>query len=420
MKRQLSRPARFICATLAVSAVLLCGLTACVASKTPPEATAPVSTAAPPQEPVKPALYPADVQTITEGDGRQIIKTYRLADGESPADIPRDRFTSEGWLYELTDVTRNETGGTDARQHTETVEIDTESDDLAEVIEQLSPALEYESEDGYCGLLTLDLASVECEAAGYENSSYTVTVTREYADLLANDLAYIPKTVTDSGRTLALDSVEWATQSSVNVGYTDIPDIYRAVAKYTGRASQSVATGYVTTADYSGEITKIVEGETVYTAYFVGTKISADKQEAEQGGTSVSAPTPAPDTDNAVIPIVPLAFAGVIIVVVAGAAAFLFLRHNVKVYSIGEDGSRTLTAKVRISAKNPVIDLTPLESRPKNLFLLEIDRLAAKALNGKAVEVIFGSAKLGCQIAYEGNAYKIEANFDDQTIKAIY
>jgi hypothetical protein len=366
------------------------------------------------------ALYPADVQTVTEGDGRQIIKTYRLADDESPADIPRDSFTSDGWLFELTDVTRSETGGTDARPHVETVEIDTESDDLVAIMEQLSPALEYESEDGYCGLLTLDLASVQCEAAGYENSSYAVTVTREYADLPANDISYIPKSVTDNGRALALDSVEWAAQSSVNVGYTDIPDSYRAVAKYTGRASQSVATGYVTTANYSGEITKTVDGETLYTAYFAGTEMSADKQEAEQGGTSVSASPPAPDADNAGIPIVPLAFAGVIIVFVAGAAAFLFLRHNVKVYSIGEDGSRALTAKVRVGAKNTVIDLTPLENRPESRFLLEIDRLAAKSLNGKTVEVIFGSAKLGCPIAYEGNTYRIEANFRDQTIKAIY
>jgi hypothetical protein len=247
-----------------------------------------------------------------------------------------------------------------------------------------------------------------------------VTVTREYADLPANDLAYIPKTVTDNGRTLALDSVEWAAQSSANVGYTDIPSRYRAVAKYTGRASQSVATGYVTTASYSGEITKTVEGETVYIAYFIGTETSVPPQETEPGNTSVSASPSAPDADNAGIPIVPLAFAVVIIVFVAGVAAFLFLRHNVKVYSIGEDGNRALTAKVRVSAKNPVIDLTPLESRPEKRFLLEIDRLAAKSLNGKTVEVIFGSAKLGCQIAYEGNAYRIEANFRDQTINAIY
>jgi hypothetical protein len=424
MKKQLSRPARLVCAIMAC-AVLLCGLTACGTDEATPEATEPVSTAAPPQEPVKPALYPADVQTVTEGDGRQIIKTYRLADDESPADIPRDSFESDGWRYELADVTRNETGGTDARQHTETVEIDTQSDDLAEIIAQLSPELEYESEDGYCGVLTLDLASVECEAAGYENSSYAVTVTREYADLPANDLAYIPKTVTDNGRALALDSVEWAAQSSVNVGYTDIPDSYRATAKYVGTASQRVATGYVTTADYTGEIAKTVEGETVYTAYFTGTEISADPPVDSGEGIVESEKDDErpPDAQLSTInySLFTIISAAVVIVLLAGAAVyFFFLRHNVKVYSVGEDGSRTLIAKVRISAKNPVIDLTPLGNRPDSRFLLEIDRLAAKALNGKAVEVIFGSAKLGCPVAYEGNAYRIEANFRDQTIKAIY
>jgi hypothetical protein len=377
----------------------------------------------------KDELFPEDVKTVYEGGGRQIVKTYILADGEKPADIPRDSFTSEGWFYELTDVTKSETGGTDVRPHVETAEIETDSNDLSEVMEQLDPTLDYESADGYSGVLTLDVASVECEAAGYENSSYTVTVTREYEDLPANDLYYIPKTVTEKGRTLALDSVDWQAQSSVNVGYTAIPDSYRAIAKYAGKASQSVATGYVTTADYTGEITKEIEGETVYTAYFTGTDATPAPQEPEADTEPSPAtppapeaePAPAPDADSAPSPIAPLILAAVVVALLGGAAAFLFLRHNVKVHSVSDNGNSVMVAKARVRAKNPVVDLTPLDGRPEGKsFVLEIGKLAAKGLDGHMVEVTFGSSKLYHKIAYEGNAYIIAANFQEMSIKAIY
>jgi hypothetical protein len=414
MKKQFTRPARLVCAMICI--VLLCGLTACGKEKAPPDVSQtesePTFSISPPQEPEKPALYPTAVETITQGNGRQIIKTYILADDESPRDIPRDSFTSDGWHYELADIIKSETGGTDTRPHVETVDLETESNDLIAILEQLSPTLAYESEDGYSGVLTLDISSVECEAAGYENSSYTVTVMREYADFPANDLSYIPKTVTENGRTLMLDSVEWQAQSSIHVGYTDVPDSYRAVAKYVGTATQRVATGYITTAEYAGEITKEIAGETVYTAYYIGEEIIAapvgDSGELIGDNEKTASPSTIP---------YPLF---IIFALLAGAAAFLLLRHNVKVYSLGEDKNPILVAKVRVSTKNPVINLTPLENHSESRFLLEIDRLTAKALNGKTVEVVFGSVKLTCPIAFEGNPYVIEANFREATIKAIY
>jgi len=368
-------------------------------------------TSSPPSDPeVKYELYPTDVQTITEENGRRIIKTYILAPGESNAGIPRNNFTLDGWQYEFADVTQEKTSGMDDRHHVETVEINTDSNDLSEITGQLAPTLEYESGDGYCGVLTLDLASVKCEASEYKDSSYTVTATREYPNLPANDLYYIPKTITDNGRTLALDGVEWQAQTSIHVGYTDIPDSYRAVAKYTGKATQSIATGYVSTADYTGEITKEIEGDTVYKVYFTGAEVNPTPQETE----------PAPDKDNGSFPIAPIICLVIIIALIGGAAAFFFLRHNVKVYSVGEDGYRVLVAKVKISVKNPAIDLTPLNGSESRCFGLEIDKSAAKSLNGVIINVIFGSAKLPHKIAYEGNPYRIDANFHDMTIKAIY
>ena len=396
---------RLACLIVAVCTLLSCGLTAL--------ATEDGLTV------IKYKLSPTDEQTITEDGRRQIIRTYILAADESPTEIPRDSFTLDGWQYELTDITQETVKDTDVKIHTETVEIETDSNDLNKIIQQLSPTLEYESEDGYCGLLTLDLDSIKSEAASFKNSTYTVTATREYRDLPANDLAYIPKTITDDGRTLAFDSVVWETQSVVKVGYSDVPDSYRAVAKYTGTATKSTPTGFTTTADYTGEVTKEIPGDTVYTAYFSGTEIQPDPEEAEPA-------TPAPalpkqDADIGSIPIVPIIVAVAIIALLVAAAAYFFLRHNVKVYSVEEDGYCDLAAKVRIRLKNPVIDLTPLDDQSESrCFHLEIDKLTAKALNGNFVDVMLKSSTLQHKIAYEGNAYRIEANFSTGTIKAIY
>ena len=396
---------RLICLLVAVCTLLSCGLTALAAEDG--------------LTVIKYKLSPTDEQIIT-GDGkRQIIRTYILAADESPDEIPRDSFTVDGWQYEFADLTQETTEDTDVKSHIETVELGTDSNDLNEIIQQLSTTLEYESEDGYCGLLMLDLDSIKSEAVNFKNSTYTVTATREYRDLPANDLAYIPKTITDDGRALAFDSVVWETQSVVKMGYSDVPDSYRAVAKYTGTATKSTPTGYITTAEYIGEVTKEIPGDTVYTAYFSGAEIKPDPEEPE---TATPAPTlPKQDTDSGSMPIVPIIVAAAIIALLAVAAAYFFLHHNVKVYSIEEDGYCDLAAKVRIRMKNPVIDLTPLGDRSESrCFHLEIDKLTAKGLNGSIFDIMLDSATLHHKIAYEGNVYRIEADFSAGTIKAIY
>jgi hypothetical protein len=105
---------------------------------------------------------------------------------------------------------------------------------------------------------------------------------------------------------------------------------------------------------------------------------------------------------------------------IGGLAAFFLLRRSVKVYKV-TDESRELIAKARITAGNPRTDLTPLRERAEDgRFMLEIDRFAAKSLNGKTVEITYGPASLKHRIAYEGNIYRIEADFRAGVIRAVY
>jgi hypothetical protein len=412
---------------LAVLFVLpLCGITVFAAEEGSPD----LPQAAESQEPALPAaitdmavtparnepekLYPTDVQTIMDGDTRQIVKTYTLAPEQNPADIPRDSFERNGWRYSLTDITEKRISSTDVRAHVETVEISTDTKDLNAIIKLLSPALDYQGEDGYAGLLTLDLSTVKCKEAGYKSSSYTVTATREYPHLSANDLSLIPKTISENGRTLSLEDVAWEAQQTVNVDYDELPYSYRAVAKYAASASKTVAAGYVTTADYVGEVARTSAGETIYAAYFLGTETSPPHPKpALTPGISARGGAP---LSSAPFILAALGLAALL----GGPLAFFFLRPNVKIYAISE-GKYALAAKGKISAKSPVIDLTPLEGRSDGgRFELEIKRLAAKSLSGKTVEAKCGPVSLKHQIAYEGNAYRIEADFSAQTIRAVY
>jgi len=393
-----------------------------------------VTDTAPPTTPEpKTELYPVDVQTIIDGNARQIHKIYMLSATRSPADIPREGFTRDGWQYTLTDITEKRISGMDTRQHTEVISLDTNSNDLNAIIQQLATTMDYATEDGYSGVLTLDLSSVKCEEAGTKNSSYTVTATREYPHLSSSDVSLIPKTVTENGRTLQLDTVSWEAQGVVNVDYTDVPTSYRAIAKYTGTGSKTVVTGYTTTAAYSGELAKAVTGDTVYTVFFDGvslnptatpmpTETPSDESANEStitptdqtGSKDTSGQSNSTNTADTALPIVGIAIGAGVLALCGGAAAFLFLRRNVKVYS---DSFRTLVAKDRITAKGPAIDLSPLDG---DCFCTEIDKLTAKTLNGTTIEVRNSGTVLKHKIASEGNVYRIEADFGAGMIQAIY
>jgi len=406
---------RLIFALLLACAMLLsCGLAAIAAEEGSPDlaqAAAPPTAATPlpvTQGDMPKGLYPTDVQTVILDGARQIIKTYTLTAGQDPAGIPRDNFTRDGWRYELTDITEKRTNETDTKGHTETVEISTETKDLNEIIKLLAPTLDYQGEDGYCGLLALDLSSVSCEAAGYTNSSYTATSTREYPHLSNADTSLIPKAITDNGRTLTLDSVSWETQRYNNVDYEDIPESYRAVAQYSAKASRSVVTGYVTTAGYIGEVSRTAAGDTVYTVYFSGSEIGPAPKLVE---------LPIVEHNSAFPVVLFLIVLAAILALLAGAGAYWYLlRHNVKVYK-DIDGKRTLVAKDKISVKKALIDLSPLDGY---YFIIEIDKYAAKALNSHRVEIRHDATSQKHKIAYEGNAYTIEADFVAGTVQAIY
>ena len=239
-----------------------------------------------------PALYPTEVLEYTAGDldEPRISKTYELSPTDDPALIPTEDFERSGRVYTLLHIIKEDQTETDTKEHIEVVTLETDTSDMAEILQLLEPELEITTEDGYTGTLAPDYTNIQVEASGYGTSSRTVSATRTYPNLSSADLALIPKTTEEGGRTLTLADVDWQEAATDYQDGYDLAIRYTATATYTGTATSKYATGYTVTADYKGEVTKTSCDTVTYTAIFAshGETQNGDgaaKTAAENGGS---------------------------------------------------------------------------------------------------------------------------------------
>ena len=186
--------------------------------------------------------YPTSV-TRSE-DGTEIRKVYDLSPEQDPAGIPRSDFEQDGFHYTLTDLLQQELPEHESRPHTETVSLESKSKDMESVLALLPQEKEFVTEDGLSGTLSLQLDTVQVEAAGYGSSTREVSATRSYPNLASQDTASIPKSIEEDGRNLTLQNIDWRTDNTASVAGYNLGDCYTAVATYTGTATSSYVTGY--------------------------------------------------------------------------------------------------------------------------------------------------------------------------------
>ena len=215
--------------------------------------------------------YPTSV-TRSE-DGSEIRKVYDLSPEDDPAGISRSDFEQDGYHYTLTDLLKQELPEHEERQHTETVSLQSDKKDMESVLALLPQEKEFITDDGLIGTLELQLDTVQVEVAGYGSSTKKVSATRSYPNLVNQDTANIPKTITDNGRTLTLETLQWQTDNTASLDGYALGDRFTAVATYTGSATSSYVTGYTVTADYTGTVSHIALDRVRYVAIFEGTPI---------------------------------------------------------------------------------------------------------------------------------------------------
>ena len=215
--------------------------------------------------------YPTSIQCSE--DKTELKKIYDLSPDADPAGIARSDFEKDGYHYTLVDLLRQEIPENESRQHTEHVSVESAKKDMESVLALLPQEREFITDDGLTGTLTLKLDTVQVEPSGYGSSTKQLSVKRSYPNLAEQDTQYIPKSIEDNGRTLALSDIQWQTDNTVNMDGYAVADRYTAVATYTGSATSSYVKGYTVTADYSGTVSHIALDRVRYVAIFEGSPI---------------------------------------------------------------------------------------------------------------------------------------------------
>lgn len=330
------------------------------------------------------AYIPEDV--ITENrDGRQlIIKTFQLGPTDDPTALVEEPFELEGYRYEHLETVKEEQPFKDTQQHAETVTVDTDSNSLEKILAQLAPTMEY-SKDGYSGILTLDHTTIQTEAAGYTTQYYTITDTKQFTGLDRNDPSYVPTTSVKNGYTLKLSDLSWSVTGTSLADDTLVPTSYTATATYSTTASRSVATGYVTTAKYTGEITAEGISSIEYTVTYLGTPLEVDSS------LSIS---------WLVIPGAAL----ILLAAVTGIIWALCLRANATIYAMNAKGvAYKKLGRQRITQRKPWLDFTKLKEYPAGEASVELKSKAAHKLAGRIITIrLFDGTRTHLVEPFEG------------------
>ena len=217
------------------------------------------------------AMLPVDI--ILDQENKEIRKVYDLSPNTDPSTLPMGQFERDGLLYECSDVLREVIIGSETQVITQEEKVDSDKKDMDTILSLLPQEKEVTTEEGFTGTLTLDLDSIKTEAAGYGSSTQPVTATRTYPNLANQDLNHLPKSITEGGRTLTLQDVQWQTDNTANMDGYAVADRYTAVATYSGSATSSYVKGYTVTADYTGTVSRIALNRVRYVAIFEGTPI---------------------------------------------------------------------------------------------------------------------------------------------------
>ena len=215
--------------------------------------------------------YPTSVQCSE--DKTELKKIYDLTPEADPKGIARSGFERDGYHYTLVELLRQELPQEESREHTETVSLQSAKKDMESVLAILPQEKEFITDDGLIGTLTLRLDTVQIEPSGYGSTTKEISAKRSYPNLAEQDTQYLPKSIEENGKTLALTDIRWQTDNTANMDGYAVADRYTAIATYTGSTTSSYIKGYTVTADYTGTVSRIALNRVRYVAIFDGTPI---------------------------------------------------------------------------------------------------------------------------------------------------
>ncbi len=261
--------------SLVVSALLIAALAL------PASAASPVSGEAA-------AILPIDV--TLDQEALEIRKVYELPPSADPEALPREGFDRDGYHYECSDILREVVMGDETQTLTQTETVESKNKEMETLLALLPQEKLVTTEDGFEGTLYLNLNSLRTEVTGYGSSSKTVRATRTYPNLSSADATHLPKTISDGGRTMTLQNVEWQTDNTYNADDYEIGDRFTAICTYSGSQTSSYVKGYTTTAEYTGEVHRLGTTAIRYTVIFNGAPIPPEDPPSKLPSAAVMIP----------------------------------------------------------------------------------------------------------------------------------
>lgn len=346
---------------------------------------------------------------VTENlNGQQrMVKTYVLSPDIDPETLKEPSFDYDGFTYTWAYTTKEDQPYLDTKTVTQTVTVESSTKDLSDILALLSPSLAYDDGE-YAGELALDHTTLSTEAAGYTTKYGSVTETKVIGNLDRNDMSYVPATTVKNGRTLSLSNVEWQVTGTALVGEALVPSQYQAVATYSASTSWQAATGFVTTAEYRGEVVSEGIESVTYTVVYTGAPIKAAESDRHSFGLSRTLSSS------------PLLAVGgfMMLALLAGLAVLLFLRRrNVCVYVPGiRARDYKLVAKYRVEPEKPEIDISDLDLTSSHTAAVEIKRSLAKKLIGKTFTVRYAGGVHAYEITQDSHDDWQEFNLEEETL----
>jgi hypothetical protein len=225
------------------------------------------------------SVYPMSITAQQIGNTPYITKIYEVDSATNVESLVAE-FQQDGYQFSRYDIlVKPLAGTTETKLVSKTIVAAAESDEKEKLLASVEPIIDY-SEGGFAGQLQLDADQISFAETGRTSYGYTLRETQQYTGLDRNDAAYIAKTMQKNGVTLQLESVDWQIMGTTPVDGSLVPNLYNAVATYSGRATGSKASGYTATLVYSGEVSREIPGWNRVSVIYRGEPITQTKSES--------------------------------------------------------------------------------------------------------------------------------------------
>lgn len=252
-----------------------------------------------------------------------------------------------------------ETTNSKTEEQTKTLELSTNKKD--KILDSFEESIKYDDGE-FSGDLYRQDNSLKITPIKHGKYEKVFTIDKQYTNLNKADLDYIPKEITEDGYTYSLTKCEWNIAENENIKNISMPKSYTATTTYKTVKTLEYPYTYKCELTYNGEISKVSKDTVQYTLTYK----QQPKEEITENKTSI-------------LPY--LGGTGVFLVVI------FFLLPNAKITNY-YDGKYKTIKYIRVSTKNPKVNLKHLPNAKTNVFSIKFSDKLDKKLTGKAITII--------------------------------